>query len=98
MPNVLLRRESVVEQKVCNWATDKGILVLKFTPAGQRGWPDRVFLAVGRVAFIEFKAVKDKPGLLQLHRLETLRDHGIPAIWSHDYDESIAFLKGVFYD
>ena len=98
MPNVLLRRESVVEQKVCRWATDKGILVLKFTPAGQRGWPDRIFLAEGRAAFIEFKAAKDKPGVLQLHRLDVLRDRRIPAIWTADYDESIIFLKGVFYD
>ena len=88
--------ESVVEKKVCVWAVEQGIMTFKFTPTGQRGWPDRMFIYRGRCAFIEFKAEGEPLPPLQAHRLELLHDQGIPAIWTSKYAESVEFLWKTF--
>jgi hypothetical protein len=93
---VQCRSESVVEGQVVKWCVEQGIICFKFTPQGRRGWPDRQFICEGRVAFIEFKAVGDKPRPLQAHCLRLLNDAGIPAIWSDNFEESIKFLQNHF--
>jgi hypothetical protein len=86
--------ESYVEHKVSAWCVEHGILTLKFTPDGQRGWPDRIFIRDGRVAFIEFKADGEEPRPLQMHRMQMLRDANIPVIWTNHFEEAIKFLHG----
>lgn len=88
--------ESVVEKKVCVWAVEQGILTFKFTPVGQRGWPDRQFIYRGKCAFIEFKAEGEPLPPLQAYRLELLHDQKIPAIWTSRYDEALEFLCKTF--
>lgn len=88
--------ESFIEEKVCVWAVEQGILTFKFTPIGQRGWPDRMFIYNGRCAFIEFKAEGETIRPLQLHCIELLHDAGIPAIWTSKYAESVEFLWKTF--
>ena len=93
MPSTVLRKaEADVENRVCKWAVEQGIMTFKFTPAGRRGWPDRMFLCEGRVAFIEFKAERERPKGLQLHCIELLNDAKVPAIYTSRYDEAINFL------
>ena len=49
-------READVEQAVCRYAKDKGILVYKFTSPNHRSVPDRIFIPLsGSLFFIEFK-------------------------------------------
>jgi hypothetical protein len=84
--------ESVVEKKVSGWAVEQGILTFKFTPQGQRGWPDRMFIYEGRCAFVEFKAEGEPLRPLQAHRIQLLNDASIPTIWTSRYEESIEFL------
>ena len=84
--------EATLEKRVTQWCVEQGVMTFKFTPAGRRGWPDRQFIFQGRVCFIEFKAVKERPKALQLHCIELLNDAGIPAIYTSSYAESIEFL------
>lgn len=87
--------ESAIEASVCKWARENGILVLKLNARGglQAGQPDRMFLKNGRVAFIEFKAERQRPRALQARWLERLRDQGFPAVWGWDKDELVLWLK-----
>lgn len=74
---MMAAQERTIERAVCSWAEGKGVLVLKFTPANQRGWPDRMFIYGGRMVCIEFKAPGRKPTRLQVARIELLRQRGI---------------------
>jgi hypothetical protein len=90
--------ESFVEAKVAVWCVERGIITLKFTPDGQRGWPDRIFIRDGRVAFIEFKADGEQPRPLQMHRMQLLNDANIPVIWTNSFEEAIKFLEKELHD
>lgn len=47
-----------VQHPVVRWAKEHGMLVIRFTPYGDIGWPDCIFInpATGRLIWIEFKA------------------------------------------
>jgi len=92
-----VRLESEVEKEVCRWAKFRRILPVKFTPMGEAGWPDRVFLYAGRVAFIEFKQEGKKARPLQQHRIDTLRVMGFMVEVHDNVDSAIAFLDAVFF-
>lgn len=48
--------EAHVEGVVIRFARNRGCLVVKLTPQGVRGWPDRLLLGPdGRALFVEFK-------------------------------------------
>jgi hypothetical protein len=70
-----MRPEAKLEAEVIAWARAQGILCLKLNLMGNTGWPDRVFLHKGRVAFIEFKAPGRPcaPERNQLARIEELK-------------------------
>lgn len=91
MSDALLERK--LEERVCAWAKEQGILAFKFEVSGQRGWPDRIFIYKGRCAFIEFKAKGCTPIGIQTFRLATLCEGGTPAIWTDDYETAIGFLR-----
>lgn len=71
-------REKDIEQKVSDYANQRGVLQYKFTSPNQRGVPDRIYLYHGRCMFIEFKQ-KGKPTSrqqdIQRERIEAV---GIP--------------------
>lgn len=85
-------RESLIESEVCQWAKLNDILAIKFTPMGETGWPDRIFLYMGRVAFIEFKAPGKKPRPMQDHRIKKLRIHEFTVGVYDNVTDAIAFL------
>ena len=60
---------------------------------GTAGWPDRCFIANGRVAFVELKAPGKKPTPLQEARMNQLRHAGAKAEWFDDADTAMAWLK-----
>jgi hypothetical protein len=84
--------ESIVEKKVSKWATDHGIMNFKFEHAGNRGWPDRIFIRHGRCVLVEFKAEGLQPRQLQYYRIALLNEGRTPAIWTTDYEEAVEFL------
>jgi len=92
-----VRPEAAVEGKVVKWACNRDIICLKLTPDGQRGWPDRMFILRGRVAFIEFKAAGEELRDLQKHRIDRLMEEGIAVTWGSDYDTLIAWLGKTLY-
>lgn len=69
-------REASIEKSVCRYAKGLGVLAIKFSPMGRRGWPDRIFLYKGRVLFIEFKAPGKKATPLQANAMEKLKAEG----------------------
>lgn len=77
-------RESSIEKKVCDYARSKGMLVYKFTSPGKRAVPDRLLISKrGSVFFLEFKALAEKPTILQAREHDILRDYG-QRVWVID--------------
>jgi hypothetical protein len=69
--------ESVIEQKVCDYAKSLSCLVYKFTSPSRRSVPDRMFIAPGgRVFFIEFKRKGEKPTAGQEVEIEKMVKQG----------------------
>jgi len=70
--------EKKIEEKVCEYAKSKGLLVYKFTSPQRAAVPDRLLVAPGgRVFFIEFKAEGKKPTPAQEREHIRLRNHGV---------------------
>jgi hypothetical protein len=72
------RSEAATEKLVCQHAVKLGVLALKFTPTGQRGWPDRLFLYKGRALFMEFKSEHGRLRPLQQLRSRALSEQRFP--------------------
>ena len=84
--------ESTTEHRVGKWAQSKQILTFKFTPAGIRGLPDRIFLRQGKACFIEFKAKGERPSALQEFYLEVLNKEKFRAVYCDNFSDATAFL------
>lgn len=70
-------KESTIEQSVCRYAREHGILAWKLTSPGNRGVPDRMFLGgKGHVVFIEFKRPGKAATPLQAKRGRELMERG----------------------
>ena len=66
--------EKKIEEAVCLYAKNKGLLVYKFTSPNRGAVPDRLFVRPdGRVFFIEFKATGKKPTPAQEREHNRLR-------------------------
>lgn len=89
-----MRQETKLETRVKRWAQAQGILCLKLNLQGNTGWPDRVFLHLGRIVFIEFKA----PGAScvgernQPARIDELRKRGFDVGIFNEFNAACAFL------
>ena len=86
-------RESQIEKEVCAWAKTHGILAIKFTPDGEVGWPDRIFLYRGHGVFIEFKRLNQRARPLQAHRIKVLVTNGFKAEVHDNVQTAIEFLR-----
>ena len=69
-------RESVIEQRVCSYARDRGWLTYKWVSPANRGVPDRILFRDGRVLLIEFKAPGKRPTKLQSYIHQRLEKEG----------------------
>jgi len=68
--------ESAVEGETTDYAKACGCLCLKLNVSGQIGWPDRLYIYKGRMLFIEFKRMGEKPRKIQEYRHAKIREHG----------------------
>ena len=84
--------EQKLEDAVSKWAEQNGIKSLKFTPLGQRGYPDRIFMYWGHVAFIEFKAEGEELRKLQEYRIDEMKDNKMKVLWTDNFEEAVLFL------
>lgn len=70
-------REKIIEQKLVTAVKKQGGICPKFVSPGFDGMPDRlVLLPFGRFAFVEVKALGEKPRPLQLARHGMLQKLG----------------------
>lgn len=87
--------EAYIEKKVTEWAEDVGFIAIKFTPKGDRGWPDHLFISpTGDHIWIEFKRPGKKPTKLQWHRIHQILDNMGRAEYFDRSDKAISYLKG----
>jgi Holliday junction resolvase-like predicted endonuclease len=68
--------ESRIETKATEYAESLGIVSLKLNVRGRVGWPDRLYICAGHIWFVEFKAPREKPTLMQFHIHSILRKQG----------------------
>ena len=72
-----MAQESELEKKLCKEVKALGGLALKFVSPGLAGMPDRLILiAIGKIGFVEVKALKKKPRKLQKIRHKQLQELG----------------------
>lgn len=87
--------EKDIEKKLKLWAKARGIICIKYTPQGEKGWPDRIFvLPRGTHVWLELKRKGEEPTPLQYYRLEQLRDQGAIAYWSDCWLDACDYLLG----
>ncbi len=73
--------EKAVEAKYRKKTLAAGGLLLKFVSPGAAGVPDRIeILPGGKVRFIEFKRLGEKPRPLQQYWIKKLKGLGVEAI------------------
>ena len=90
----MLLLEVSTERRVVRWAKKNGVLQSKFTPAGQRGWPDRIFwVAGGRPLLVEFKRKGKQLQKLQQHVVAQLESLNYDICWTDNYEEAIAAIQ-----
>jgi hypothetical protein len=89
--------EKKIEDRVVKWADARGVICLKLNLWGNTGWPDRIFLYNGRIAFIEFKAPGQKPARNQPARISKLKSHMFLVGVYDDPTAAIAFLEAALF-
>ena len=63
---------------------------------GNKGWPDRLLISPqGRMVFIEFKRMGQRPRPLQEYMLERLTNMGVHAVWIDDYTTFHQLMKAL---
>jgi hypothetical protein len=68
--------EKVIEIKVCQYATEKGMMQYKTASPSRRGFPDRMFITKeGTVFFIEFKSSTGELTRLQEKTIKDLIEY-----------------------
>ena len=86
--------EKEEESKIRNWCKKNNVLFIKFTPMGEKGWMDRiVILPNGKHIWMELKRNGKAPTRLQYHRMKTLYDYNVVALWFDSAEEAIEFLQ-----
>ena len=72
-----MMREREIEKKLVDAVKTQGGVCWKFVSPGTAGVPDRIILMpMGRIAFVEVKALGERPRKLQLARHRLLRRLG----------------------
>lgn len=74
--------ESAIEDSVRKWALSHRWVVIKFTPKGERGWMDRIFINRNGIhVWIEFKKPGEEPEPIQYFRIKQLRRQSCYVHW-----------------
>lgn len=86
--------EAATVRRVKDWCDKNGVLFIKFTPFGSRGWPDTILVFPGGFhLWVELKRKGKAPRKLQLYRMEKLNSMGALAVWFEDADQCIDYLE-----
>lgn len=76
--SALIPLERDIEKKVCDYATSKGMMAMKFTSPAHIGVCDRIFVStVGKVWFAEFKQRGKKATPIQQRHHQQLAMRGV---------------------
>jgi hypothetical protein len=84
--------ELQIENRSVALAVQAGIASVKLNLAGNRGWPDRLFLYRGHTYFMEFKRPGEVPTDIQNFRLRWLLDNGYDAGWTDSITDCLKVL------
>jgi hypothetical protein len=86
--------ESDVVAKVKAWCEKNGVLYIKFTPFGSKGWPDTILIFPdGFHLWTELKRMGKVPRKLQLHRIKQLTLMGALAVWFDNWPACEDYLQ-----
>lgn len=86
--------EKIDEDKFVTYVEEDGYLCLKMNVGGRRGWPDRlIMLSKGKMFFIEFKRVGEKPRKLQYRIHDILRVMGYDVQIFDKFEEAVEYYK-----
>lgn len=85
--------EKDIEKGVVRYAEAHNWIAIKFTPKGDVGWPDHIFVKDGKTVWIEFKRPGEEPTPLQQYRMRHLRSHGALVYWVDNTTAGIAMLR-----
>jgi len=89
-----VRLESELEKKVGRWCKRNGLMYIKFTPYGEKGWPDRIVIGhTGKHLWLELKREGKKPTKLQDHRMKEMRIRGVQAHWADNYEDALILIE-----
>jgi len=84
--------EAKIEQAIRRYAERRGVLCYKFSSPAHRGVPDRMFVANGKVLFLEIKAPGNRPTKLQSRELQKLTDAGVMATWVDNLTSAMTLI------
>lgn len=87
------KTEAQVEKAICTKAKAIGWKVFKFSSPNNCGVADRLFIRNGVTLFIEVKAPRKRPTLLQEKFLRDMRKEKTPAFWTDEVDAALYYLR-----
>lgn len=85
MTRHLLERD--LQKKCVRHARERGFWARKFTAAGRRSAPDYIFARNGKIFFVEFKRLGEKPTPLQLEEHKEMLSYGLTVYVIDNYDD-----------
>jgi hypothetical protein len=89
------RLEREEEREFCRWCSRNKIITIKFTPSGDRGWPDRICIAPSGVhVWIEFKRRGKTPTKLQYYKMEVLKEQHANVHWVDSAEDGMKVMEG----
>ena len=87
-------KEKTIENRLRKWALARGWRVIKFTPRGDVGWPDRIFIwKDGTHVWLELKRPGEEPEPIQFFRISLLRRSKCNVDWFDNFEQAVEYLK-----
>ena len=85
--------EKKLEAKIVKIAKDFGILCYKFESPSNRGVPDRIFICMCSIFFIEFKSDKGKLTAQQAHTIDKFRSKRVTVHVVNNIEDGLKILE-----
>ena len=86
--------EADIVKKVKDWCDKNGVLYIKFTPFGSKGWPDTIIVFPGGFhLWLELKRLGKTPRKLQTYRMSQLATMGALCVWFDNWEACIDYLQ-----
>lgn len=80
--------EKRLEEQARQWAMKRRWIVIKFTPRGEKGWMDRIFInRYGTHVWIEFKKPGEEPEPIQYFRMKLLKRQNCHVHWFDNLED-----------